>query len=304
LPRNPTDVSRALQHAGSARNGQRAWTRPTAGDLGRSKGDSLRVILCSRPAPRTSYFGKDELATLCTAALRKSKTATAIRVCRVYRPLKQAKTDDPWSALTPKFLIVGGGPKGSSRWPDAIRWNWRVLAWKRNFAVLIPPPRVSSRQSQSLLPHLDRRSLSHAQAAWTRLGVEVLGGSAVENIDGWVGYRVARGVRGAHCVLGSGRQGLPGCQSGSGETDRRVARGSIRTKRSGSHECLAIGDTHCRAGMERPVRPGGGTRTGRQEGRRRCRPVNQLRRCNAGRGRARFNSTRVRCHHGRKAAVR
>jgi NADH dehydrogenase/putative oxidoreductase len=130
-----------------------------------------------------SYFGKDQWAPY-APGLKRIEDATEIRR-RLLTAFEQAEvTDDPEeqrSLLT--FLIVGGGPTGVEL-AGAIAELAR-FGMDKEFRRFDPASaRVILVQSgPRVLPTFDEKLAAIAQRSLEKLGVEVLVGSRVENID-------------------------------------------------------------------------------------------------------------------------
>ena len=130
-----------------------------------------------------SYFGKDQWAPF-APGLKRIEDATEIRR-RILTAFERAEATDDAQELEAllTFLIVGGGPTGVEL-AGAIAELAR-FGMDKEFRTFDPTKaRVILVQSAPrLLPAFPEALAGHAQRALEKLGVEVLLGSRVENID-------------------------------------------------------------------------------------------------------------------------
>ena len=204
-----------------------------------------------------SYFGRDDWQTF-APGLKRVEDATEIRR-RLLTAFERAEStdDDAERRALLTFLIVGGGPTGVEL-AGAIAELARY-GMEKDFRRFDPATtRVVLVQSgPRVLPTFPERLSSIAQQSLERLGVEVLVGSRVEQIDadgvGVSGTRIpARTVLWAAGVVASPAAGWLGVAPGSAgrvkvESDLTV---------TGLHNVYAIGDTAASAAWHGQPVPG------------------------------------------------
>jgi NADH dehydrogenase/putative oxidoreductase len=206
---------------------------------------------------RHSYFGHDEWAPF-APGLKQIDDATSIR-SRLLFAFEQAEnagsTEMQREMLT--FVIVGGGPTGVELAGAIAELARHGLS--REFRAIDPSmARVILMQSgPRILPAFPESLSRQAAAALTDLGVEVLTGSAVQQIDDGGVVVSGRRVPAGNAFWAAGVMASPAAQWLKAEADRS---GRIKVTEDlsvpGLPEIFAIGDTALSNGWDGKPVPG------------------------------------------------
>jgi putative oxidoreductase len=204
-----------------------------------------------------SYFGKDQWQSY-APGLKRIEDATAIRR-RLLTAFERAEaTDDAeerQALLT--FLIVGGGPTGVEL-AGAIAELAR-FGMEKDFRKFDPASaRVILVQSAPrVLPSFDERLAAIAQRSLERLGVEVLVGSRVDNIDAY-GVSIGGARIAARTVLWAA--GVMASPAGKWLSASIDAAGRLKVESDlsvpGHKNIFAIGDTALSLTWNKQAAPG------------------------------------------------
>ncbi|HXN10466.1 MAG TPA: NAD(P)/FAD-dependent oxidoreductase, partial [Steroidobacteraceae bacterium] len=215
--------------------------------------DTLLVATGARHA----YFGRDEWAAL-APGLKTIEDATEIRrrILIAYEAAER-EADPVRRAEWMTFVVVGGGPTGVEL-AGAIAELAR-FGMEKEFRRFDPASAriVLVQSAPRVLPTFDERLSAIAQRSLERLGVEVLLGSRVEDIDAQGVVVSARRIEARTVLWAAGVMASPAARWLGAEADSagRVKVGpDLRVP--GLPQVFAIGDTALSLGWEGKPVPG------------------------------------------------
>ena len=201
-----------------------------------------------------AYFGHDDWAAF-APGLKSIEDATHIRrsILSAFERAELAHDEAERQRLL-TFVIVGGGPTGVEMAGAIAEIARQTLA--RDFRQIDPRTArcVLIEAGPRLLPSFSEKNSDYARAALTKMGVEVITGSAVIGCDARGVNLSDRRIEAGSIIWAAGVVASPAAQWLSAEHDR-VGRAIVKPDLSlpGHPEIFVIGDTASLQQNGRPV---------------------------------------------------